>query len=67
MAVRDSVALLPALGRPERDPRIAVRPIADGVYTRALFVATRESDRTRPSTAAVVRALREAPGRVTPG
>ena len=58
VAVRGSVALLPALGQPERDPRIAVRPIADGEYTRALFVATRESDRTRPSTAAVVRALR---------
>jgi DNA-binding transcriptional LysR family regulator len=61
VAVRGAVALLPALGHPERDPRIAVRPIADGEYTRALFVATRESDRARPSTAAVVRALREAP------
>src|ERR687891_239634 len=60
VAVRGAVALLPALGRPERDPRIAVRPIADGEYTRALFVATRESDRARPSTAAIVRALREA-------
>ena len=60
VAVRGAVALLPALGRPERDPRIAVRPIADGQYTRALFVATRESDRVRPSTDAVVRALREA-------
>ena len=59
VAVRGAVAVLPALGRPERDPRIAVRPIADGEYTRALFVATRESDRARPSTAAVVRALRE--------
>ena len=59
VAVRGAVALLPALGRPEREPRIAVRPIADGEYTRALFVATRHSDRARPSTAAVVRALRE--------
>src|SRR5829696_4630744 len=59
VAVRGAVALLPALGRPERDPRIAVRPIAGGEYTRALFVATRESDRARPSTAAVVSALRE--------
>jgi DNA-binding transcriptional LysR family regulator len=60
VAVRGAVALLPALGRPERDFRIAVRPIADGEYARALFVATRESDHARPSTAAVVRALREA-------
>jgi DNA-binding transcriptional LysR family regulator len=60
VAVRGAVALLPAIGRPERDPRIAVRPIAEGDFTRALFVATRESDRARPSTAAVVKALRAA-------
>jgi DNA-binding transcriptional LysR family regulator len=62
VAVRGAVALLPALGRPERDARIAVRPIAEGTFTRALFVATRESDRARPSTAAVVAALRAARG-----
>jgi DNA-binding transcriptional LysR family regulator len=62
VAVRGAVALLPALGRPERDPRITVRPIAEGDFGRALFVATRESDRARPSTAAVVRALRAARG-----
>jgi LysR substrate binding domain-containing protein len=62
VAVRGAVALLPALGQPERDARIAVRRIAEGPFTRALFVATRESDRARPSTAAVVRALRAARG-----
>jgi DNA-binding transcriptional LysR family regulator len=60
VAVRGAVALLPALGRPERDPRIVVRPVAEGQFTRALFVATRASDRARPSTAAVVRALHAA-------
>jgi DNA-binding transcriptional LysR family regulator len=65
VAVRGAVALLPAIGRPERDPRIAVRPIAEGDFTRALFVATRESDRARPSTAAVVRAIRAARGGAT--
>jgi DNA-binding transcriptional LysR family regulator len=53
-----AAALVPALGRPERDDRVAVRHVAEGRYTRALFVAVRESDRSRPSTAAVVAAIR---------
>ena len=53
-----AAALVPALGRPERDDRVAVRSIAEGRVSRALFVAVRESDRTRPSTAAVVAAFR---------
>jgi DNA-binding transcriptional LysR family regulator len=53
-----AAALVPALGRPERDARVAVRRIAEGRVSRALFVAVRESDRTRPSTAAVVAAMR---------
>ena len=50
-------ALVPSLGRPERDTRVAVRAIAEGRFSRALFVATRASDRSRPSTAAVVAAI----------
>ncbi len=50
-------ALVPSLGRPERDTRVAVRTIAEGRFSRALFVATRASDRSRPSTAAVVAAI----------
>ena len=50
-------ALLPALGEPAEDPRVAVRPLVEGPFTRALFVATRTADRARPSTAAVVEAL----------
>jgi DNA-binding transcriptional LysR family regulator len=52
-------ALVPALGHPERDRRVAVRPLAEGRFSRALFVATRASDRSRPSTTAVVGALRQ--------
>jgi DNA-binding transcriptional LysR family regulator len=54
VAAGHAVALLPALGRPEEDPRVRVK--RTGV-TRAIFVATRASDRARPSTAAVVDAL----------
>ena len=50
-----AAAMVPALGRPQG---VTVRPIADGRFTRALFVATRASDRARPSTAAVVAAIR---------
>jgi DNA-binding transcriptional LysR family regulator len=53
-----AAALVPALGRPERNDRVAVRRIAEGRVARALFVAVRESDRSRPSTAAVVAAIR---------
>jgi DNA-binding transcriptional LysR family regulator len=56
-------ALLPALGEPAEDPRVAVRPLVEGPFARALFVATRAADRGRPSTAAVVDALREESGR----
>jgi DNA-binding transcriptional LysR family regulator len=52
-----AVALVPALGRPERDQRVAIRRFAEGRFERALFVAARAADRSRPSTAAVVAAL----------
>jgi len=57
VAISGVAALLPSLGHPEDDPRVAVRPLAEGPFTRALFVATRAADRARPSTAAVVGAL----------
>jgi DNA-binding transcriptional LysR family regulator len=50
-------AIVPALGQPEREPRVAVRAIAEGPFTRALYVSTRASDRRRPATAAVVDAI----------
>src|SRR4051794_970769 len=58
MVAGGAAALVPALGRPERNARVAVRRIAEGRVSRALFVAVRESDRSRPSTAAVVAAIR---------
>jgi hypothetical protein len=55
-----TAAVVPMLGRPEREPRVAVRRIADGRFRRALFVAVRASDRARPATAAAVAAIQEA-------
>ncbi|HEX8646928.1 MAG TPA: LysR family transcriptional regulator [Thermoleophilaceae bacterium] len=54
VAAGEAVALLPALGRPGQDPRVKVRRAG---VERSIFVATRASDRGRPSTAAVVQAL----------
>lgn len=54
VAADRAVALLPALGKPAEDPRIRVKRVG---VSRAIFVATRASDRGRPSTAAVVDAL----------
>jgi len=60
VAAGRAVALVPALGRPERDGRVAIRRMAEGRFSRALFVAVRASDRARPATAAVVDAIRRA-------
>ncbi|MDQ3934672.1 MAG: LysR family transcriptional regulator [Actinomycetota bacterium] len=54
VAADRAVALLPALGRPAEDPRVRVKRVG---VTRAIFAATRSSDRDRPATAAVVEAL----------
>jgi DNA-binding transcriptional LysR family regulator len=54
----DVAAVVPALGRPERAAGVAVRRLAEGPFTRALYVSARTSDRRRPSTAAVVEAIR---------
>jgi DNA-binding transcriptional LysR family regulator len=62
VAEGDVAAIVPALGRPEREPRVAVRTIAEGPFTRALYVSTRASDRGRPATAAVVDAISRAAG-----
>jgi len=61
-----AVALVPVLGRPDREPGIAIRAVAEGPLRRGLFVAVRESDRARPATVAVaaaVHAAQRTPGR----
>ena len=60
VAGKRTAAVVPMLGRPEREPGVAVRRIAGGSFRRALFVATRASDRARPATAAAVAAIEEA-------
>lgn len=55
-----TAALVPMLGRPERESGVAVRRIAQGSFRRALFVAMRASDRARPATAAAVAAIEDA-------
>jgi DNA-binding transcriptional LysR family regulator len=67
-----AVALVPALGHPDRRPGVALRAVADGPLRRGLFLAVRESDRVRPATTAVaaaIRAVRAPSGTVgaTPG
>jgi len=52
------VALLPWLPLPKRYPGIAVRAIADASVDRAIFAATRSADAVRPSTQAVLAAIR---------
>ena len=53
-----AVALLPDLPLPERYPGIAVRRIADATVERGIFAATRSTDAARPSTAALLAAIR---------
>jgi DNA-binding transcriptional LysR family regulator len=55
-----AVTLLPDLPLPPRYRGIAVRPIAEGSVSRAIFAATRAADATRPSTQALVAAVRDA-------
>jgi DNA-binding transcriptional LysR family regulator len=55
-----AVGMLPDLPLPARLPGIKKRDIADAHVSRAIFAATRATDRARPSTQAVLRAMREA-------
>jgi DNA-binding transcriptional LysR family regulator len=52
------VALLPDLALPDDDPRITIRPIAGERPTRAIHAVTRTSDAARPSTRALLAAVR---------
>jgi DNA-binding transcriptional LysR family regulator len=55
-----AVTLLPDLPLPDRHPGIALRPIAEAPVSRAIFAVTRAADAARPSTQALVAAVRNA-------
>lgn len=55
-----AVALLPDLPLPPRSPGIAVRRIAEAKIERSIFAATRATDAARPSTKALLGAIRDA-------
>src|SRR3954447_9549229 len=61
-----AVSLLPALPLPRKHPGIAVRPIAEGTISRSIFAATRTSDANRPSTGAILDAIRTAAAELPP-
>jgi DNA-binding transcriptional LysR family regulator len=53
-----AVTMLPELPLPSDPAGIAVRPIAEGPVSRAIFAATRAADAARPSTQALLAAVR---------
>jgi DNA-binding transcriptional LysR family regulator len=55
-----AVTLLPDLVLPGRYPGIALRPLAEDPVSRAIFAVTRAADAARPSTQALVAAVRNA-------
>jgi DNA-binding transcriptional LysR family regulator len=55
-----SLALLPDLALPRRRPRIALRRIAEAPISRSIFAVTRAADAARPSTQALLAAVRDA-------
>ena len=57
-----AVAMLPDLPLPSRYPGIAVRSIAERPIDRAIFAATRSADAARPSTQALLDAVRAVAG-----
>ena len=64
VVARGLAALLPALPLPARMPGVAVRSIAGGPVSRTILAATRSADAARPSTQAVLGAVRAAAERV---
>jgi len=62
-----AVTMLPELVLPARPPGVAVRAIAEGPVSRTIFAATRTTDAARPSTRALLNAVREASAAPAPG
>jgi DNA-binding transcriptional LysR family regulator len=54
-----AVGMLPDLALPQRLPGVTLRDIADVPLYRAIFAATRTTDAARPSTQAVLAAVRD--------
>ena len=54
-----AVAMLPDLPLPHRHPGIKLRNIAEAPIRRAIFAATRSTDASRPSTQALLTAIRD--------
>ena len=52
-----AIAMVPAMGRPGSEPRVAVRPIAGVELDRAIFGAIRRGSRARPTIALALEAL----------
>jgi hypothetical protein len=55
--------MLPDLALPARLPGVKQRDIADAQLSRAIFAATRATDGSRPSTRALLEAVRAAANR----
>jgi DNA-binding transcriptional LysR family regulator len=55
-----AVGMLPDLALPRRRPGVKLRDIADAHTSRAIFAATRATDSARPSTQALLAAVRAA-------
>lgn len=55
-----AATILPALGRPHLDDRVAVRTLSEGSFPRRIFLAIRAADRPRPAITALVDALQQA-------
>jgi DNA-binding transcriptional LysR family regulator len=62
-----AVTLLPGLVLADREPGIAIRAIAGDPIERAVFAVTRAADAARPSTQALVAAVRNAAAALPPG
>ena len=54
------MTLLPGLVVPGSHPGVEVRPIAESPVRRTIFAATRAADAARPSTRALLGAVRDA-------
>ena len=53
-----ALTLLPDLVLPDRPPGVEVRPIAEAPIARTIFAVTRAADAERPSTQALLAAVR---------